>query len=530
MLTEEADGIVASWEAAVRDGIDLLRQAPRAVVLDHVVDVLNALVRGIETRDATPELEALGGSHGVQRASHGVRLRDVVREHRLLRDALVAPLGRRRGEAALAVPPVDVEAELSRLHEGLDVFAAAAVEKHAALRSDARGAVHDRFTLAVAAAGMGIWDYDPALDTFEVDPRARELLGLGADDRPRRREEVLDRLEPVSRAALTTALVPRRCSGLDVEITVPATPEADERWLQLAGRALCDDRGETVRVLGTVLDVTEHRQLERTRDRFLAVLGHDLRSPLNAIAMAAHLLAHDREPAQTAAIAARVANSVRRMEGLIRDLLDFARAAVGTPLPMAPRETSIHAVSTKVLEEVRAAHPGSVVAYLPGEQPDGVWDPARLEQVLANLLNNGLKYGRRGAPVTLRWWRGPDGALFIEVHNDGDPIPKDLQPHVFDAFRMGAQSSASAQASAGVGLYVVAQVVRAHGGEVGLESTADAGTTFRVRLPGSAPAHGGGAPPSVGPARTTPDGPAATTPPGAGTTRRSDHDASPTRA
>jgi len=242
--------------------------------------------------------------------------------------------------------------------------------------------------------------------------------------------------------------------------------------------------------------------------------------------MAAHLLAHDREPAQTAAIAARVANSVRRMEGLIRDLLDFARSAVGTPLPMAPRETSIHAVCTKVLEEVRAAHPGSVVAYVAGEQPDGVWDPARLEQVLANLLNNGLKYGRRGAPVTLRWWRDDDGALLLEVHNEGDPIPKELQPHVFDAFRMGAQSSASAQASAGVGLYVVAQVVRSHGGDVGLQSTADAGTTFRVRLPGRAPAQGGDA----GRARTTPDGPAAATPPDVGTTRRSDHEASPTRA
>ena len=197
---------------------------------------------------------------------------------------------------------------------------------------------------------------------------------------------------------------------------------------------------------------------------------------------------------------------------------------------MAPRETSIHAVCTKVLEEVRAAHPATVVAYVPGERPDGVWDPARLEQVLANLLNNALKYGRRGAPVTLRWRRDPDDALLIEVHNEGDPIPKDLQPHVFDAFRMGAQTVASAQASAGVGLYVVAQVVRAHGGEVGLESTAETGTTFRVRLPGSAPSQGGGAPASAGRARTTPDGPAATTPPEVGTTRESDHDASPTRA
>lgn len=487
VLTEEADRVVDAWEAAVRAGIDLLRDAPRAVVLDHVFDLLGALARSVESREVTGDLEALGASHGVQRASHGVRLRDVVREHRLLRDALDAALVRRRDEGAHLEPPDVAEVDRTRLHEALDVFAAAAAEKHAALCADARTAVHERLQLALAAAGAGVWDYDPVLDFFEVDPRARELFGLGAEDRPRRRDEVLDHLEPTSRAAFAAALASGRCSELELAITLRSPGGTDERWLELAGRTLCDDRGTAVRILGTVLDVTASRQLERTRDRFLAVLGHDLRSPLNAIAMAAHLLAHDREPAQTAAIAARVGNSVRRMEGLIRDLLDFARAAVGTPLPMAPRETNIHAVCTKVLDEVRTAHPGSTITYVPGERPDGVWDPARLEQVLANLLNNALKYGRRGTAVTLRWWRGETGELIVEVHNEGEPIPKDLQPHVFDAFRMGPQS-ASAQASAGVGLYVVAQVVRSHGGEVHVESSADAGTTFRVRLPGDAAA------------------------------------------
>jgi PAS domain-containing protein len=485
VLAEDTEAIASAWEARVRERIELLRGAPRAIVLDHVLDVLQALGRWVDGDRDPRSLEVLGASHGIQRVSHGVRMRDLVHEHRLLRDVVVSAASARGAAPADGASPGD--AELAQLHEALDVFTTAALERYAATRADPRRAIVDRLRLAITASGLGAWDYDPVLHGFELDERARELLGLGTEERGYPRDEVVGRIHPSDREAFETllALTEPSADAEGVPLRVqPARPTEPERWVELSAWPLRDGCGAPVRVFGTVLDVTEHRQLEQTRDRFLAVLGHDLRSPLNAIAMAAHLLQKETQPPQTVLIGGRLANSVRRMEALIRDLLDFARAAVGTPLPVAPTPTDIDEVCRKVLDEVRAAHPGATIAYVPDGAPDGVWDPARLEQVLANLLNNAIKYGRRGAPVTLRWSRDAvDRALLVAVHNEGDPIPRELLPFVFDAFRSGRDRSGGAPTGVGVGLYVVAQIVRAHGGDVRIESTIDEGTTFRVRLP-----------------------------------------------
>lgn len=118
---------------------------------------------------------------------------------------------------------------------------------------------------------------------------------------------------------------------------------------------------------------------------------------------------------------------------------------------------------------------------------EGYWDPARLVQVVENLVSNACKYGEPGAPITVRTLGG-DRWVWLEVHNRGAPIAAELLPHLFEPLRQGRRAGGvGALAGVGLGLYIVDHIVRAHGGTIDVHSTASEGTTFIVRLPRESP-------------------------------------------
>jgi signal transduction histidine kinase len=137
-----------------------------------------------------------------------------------------------------------------------------------------------------------------------------------------------------------------------------------------------------------------------------------------------------------------------------------------------------------VVDEFHAAHPArTLLLELPPQPLRGDWDFDRLAQVLANLVDNALKYGPADRPVRVRLEPGAGGTALIEVHNAGEPIPEALLPTLFEPFRAGAQSDATVKQSLGLGLYIAKEIVRAHAGSVSVRSSAAEGTTFRVCLP-----------------------------------------------
>ena len=169
------------------------------------------------------------------------------------------------------------------------------------------------------------------------------------------------------------------------------------------------------------------------------------------------------------------------MTRLINDLLDYSKARLGRGLPVTPRPADLDAICRDSIEEVTAVHPGRSVEYLHQGDGHGVWDPDRIQQVLTNLLTNALRYTPHEQPVRLSWWaRGEERV--VSVHNGGPPIERRLQEHIFEPFRRG-DASGNVWGGVGLGLYIVKEIVRAHGGTVGLQSAAPEGTTFTVVLP-----------------------------------------------
>jgi signal transduction histidine kinase len=173
------------------------------------------------------------------------------------------------------------------------------------------------------------------------------------------------------------------------------------------------------------------------------------------------------------------------MSRLIGDLLDYSRTRLGQGLPVVRRPAQLDAICRDAIEELRTIHPERTIEYRPEGDGEGEWDAGRVSQVLMNLLTNAARYSPPEASIRLSWRGGEEKV--IAVHNDGPPIDPALLGRMFEPFKRGAhaghESSSSSSRGLGLGLYIVREIVRAHGGSVGVRSEQGAGTTFTVVLP-----------------------------------------------
>ena len=227
--------------------------------------------------------------------------------------------------------------------------------------------------------------------------------------------------------------------------------------------------------------VEEHRKLLRTSELLIGVLGHDLRNPLNAIHLAGEaLLRAYPGDATVAKLGGRIRSSSQRMGRLIAQLLDFATTRLGN-LPVQPKPSDLRHLSESAVGEFEQLQ-GSGLRHEVAGDPCGTWDPDRILQLLSNLLGNALQHGDPSVPIVLRIdGRDPD-VVHIEVESGG-MLPENVRESLFAPFVRASETSGGA----GLGLYIVHHIARAHGGTMHAESSAGR-TIFRARLPRHHPA------------------------------------------
>ncbi|MFY0572043.1 GAF domain-containing protein [Archangium lansingense] len=280
---------------------------------------------------------------------------------------------------------------------------------------------------------------------------------------------------------------------VDAEIAgeTPARPGMRRHWL--ASYYPVRDADGTVAGLGVVVvDITEQKRAEehlrRTaefRERFMSIVSHDLRNPLNAILLSANALLRSEDLGERHVKGARrIIASAERMKRMISDLMDFARGRLGGGIPISPREVELAALCREVVEELEAGRPGREVDLKVEGDLQGEWDADRLSQLLINLGKNALDYSPEESRVCFSLY-GEEGFVRLEVQNEGTPIPPERLGSIFEPFQRfaGEAQSPTSTSGLGLGLYIVDQIVRAHGGEVSVCSTEEEGTTFTVRLP-----------------------------------------------
>jgi PAS domain S-box-containing protein len=374
-------------------------------------------------------------------------------------------------------------------------------EREAAQRALAES--EERLRVATHAANVGTWDFFPLTGEliwndhcrahFGLSPGATVnyevfLAGLHPDDR--------ERMDGVVKAMLS----PSGEGRMDEEYRTIGFTDGMERWISARGRTTFVD-GRAVRFTGTAVDITERKRNEEriretmaqakaanaAKDHFLATLSHELRTPLTPVLMS--LADHVSNPALPPELRDDLAMIRRNVEleaRLIDDLLDLTRVSRGK-IELHTEVVDAHLVLQEALEVCTAndtVRRQVVVCLETGATQHHVQaDPARLQQIFWNLINNALKFSPNGSRVNIRTSNPQTGCLSIEVRDEGIGITPEKLPHLFDAFEQGGRSITKRFGGLGLGLAISKALVELHNGHIRAHSDGkDRGATFTVEF------------------------------------------------
>jgi signal transduction histidine kinase len=236
------------------------------------------------------------------------------------------------------------------------------------------------------------------------------------------------------------------------------------------------------------------KRVDQSRDLFLAILSHDLRNPLNSIAMSATLLPHLVQPATEAVdVASQISTNTQVMARMISDLLDYTRTRLGAGMPVSPAPMDLGALCQELHNEFCSAHPSRKIDLRTEGDLRGRWDADRLRQAVSNLLGNAIQHSPESAPVELRL-SGETSDVVLVVFNGGPPIPPGELTKIFDPLVRGSSAEhpkMNRPGSIGLGLYIAREIVASHRGTVTVTSSEASGTSFTVRLPRECVMHSG---------------------------------------
>ena len=265
--------------------------------------------------------------------------------------------------------------------------------------------------------------------------------------------------------------------------SVPAKLDepAIAKTLTLFAQLIAMSLDTQTRLHAAKVELDTANELGRLREQFIAVLGHDLRTPLSAIRMSADLLETKVEDKRSLNFIAAIRNSSVRMGVLIENILDFARGRLGGGIPVQRKLVDdLQRTLRMTLEEVQVSHPQATFIHRL-DVPTGVYcDALRISQLLSNLLGNAVTHGSISEPIVLNAWTEND-EIVISLTNQGTPIAPQLMPLLFEPF---SRSEAGQRCEGlGLGLYIASQIATAHNGSLSVTSDSESGTCFVARFP-----------------------------------------------
>ncbi|HMV47150.1 MAG TPA: ATP-binding protein [Blastocatellia bacterium] len=385
----------------------------------------------------------------------------------------------------------------------------------------------ERLRLALEAAEMGYWEWHPATDKIIWSCRTAMIFGFASGEFRGTWDAFLETVHPEDRAGLrqriNSAIEQRGEFNAEYRIL---RRDGDLRWLSSQGQTFYNDTRQVSIMLGVVRDITKYKQAEeertrliaeaesaretaeaanRAKDEFIAQITHDLRSPLNAILGWARVLRSRNVNQQiTAEALATIEQSAEKQKRLIEDLLDVSRIVTGK-LRLDVQPISLAAVINSAMEVMRPACNARSIdcqIELATKADDITGDPARLEQVIWNLVSNAVKFTPNGGQVKVRLERA-DPYVQIIVSDTGRGIQPEHLPYIFNRYWQPSNSSKKPTGGLGLGLSLARHIVELHGGTIRAESEGEGkGTKFFVSLPYRAVRLNGGTP-SGGSSETT---------------------------
>jgi PAS domain S-box-containing protein len=272
-------------------------------------------------------------------------------------------------------------------------------------------------------------------------------------------------------------------------------PDGTKRLYLSRKEPQLDASGKVIGLIGISRDITERKaaqdEISKTvqdliqerdiREKFVATLSHDLRTPLTSAKMSANLLAKKaNDPEALQRLSGRIADAIDRADQMIRDLLDANLIRVGEKLPIEITACDLVEVVSSTLDELSSVHGDRFVLNAP-QEIDGFWSESGVRRIVENLCSNAIKYGD-ASPVKISLAR-KDESVIISIHNRGPAITLEEQATLFDPYTRTALAKTGKQKGWGLGLTLVKGLAESHEGSVNVVSSKETGTTFSVVLP-----------------------------------------------
>jgi signal transduction histidine kinase len=237
-------------------------------------------------------------------------------------------------------------------------------------------------------------------------------------------------------------------------------------------------------VIGFVLDNSARKELEQRKDDFISMASHELRTPLTAVKMQTQLVRKrlaKQSHHEAATALARVEEPVKQLERLIGELLDVSKIQAGS-LEYLQETVDLDELLREVADTMQQTRPSHTIVVRGAAQTSLIGDPDRLGQVFTNLLSNAIKYSPDARTVETDLSTSED-AVTIRVHDHGIGIPREQRDKIFERFYRADVPRQRAIPGLGMGLYIVAEIVKHHGGAITVDSDVGKGSTFTVTLP-----------------------------------------------
>ncbi|WP_316748050.1 ATP-binding protein [Pedobacter gandavensis] len=346
-----------------------------------------------------------------------------------------------------------------------------------------------RSRLAIEAADLGVFDMDVENGVLKCDLRCKEIFGIGEGDVYDQAREFMSALHEDDRNRLIKLMRnafkrPLKNGDYDVEFRTVSLNSQQMRWVRAKGKLFFNDQGMPGRFIGTVLDNTRQKREEQLKNDFIAMVSHELKTPLTSLKAYVQLMkriGRKDEDSITVETLEKADTQVNKMVSMINSFLNISRLEAGGIVV----EKSIFEFNTlilEVMEEVKAIIDPHFITFNPGEELWLTGDRNKIGQVLTNLLSNAAKYSLHHKDIRLDC-RKKDAKAQVSVTDRGMGIRETDLPYLFARFQRFESVDTKHITGFGIGLYLCAEIVKSHQGEIWAESEFGQGTTMIFELP-----------------------------------------------
>jgi two-component system CheB/CheR fusion protein len=342
----------------------------------------------------------------------------------------------------------------------------------------------NRLLLAAEATGLAIWDLNMITNKFSYSPQLPGLLGCPADVELSLKD-VLSRIQTDDmRNIVIKAYRNSLLNGNYLYEVRIIWPDQSLRWVKTQGKVLFNEDNKPVRMLGTIVDITESKRDEIRKNDFIAMASHELKTPLTSLKAYLQLLeiklAGTADPFVKTAVA-KSGNQVNKMTALIHSFLDISKLEPGK-LQIKKQEFDINKLIEEIIAESKLLHNSHVFQFDAADTINVYADREKIGQVISNFISNAIKYSPRNSSITITC--ETDGSsIQVAVADEGMGIkPKD-QEKVFQRFYRAEEDGSKNVSGFGIGLYLSSEIIQRHKGKIWLTSVEGKGSTFYFSLP-----------------------------------------------